>query len=184
MFRVRRNEDVSADVDSGARAFFERDDGKPIEEVIQHLLPLGGGLLGYTVADLRRRRKDTTVVPNLSKTTQASDRSGGAEGEQVAVIDFCRETSCTDLVEAEVLVEVEGEAVGAYCPVEGHEHLPLLGVPNALHTSNQSRALRHQELLMIVRVIIGRQHDEDRARKTSINMIRSEERRVGKECSS
>jgi hypothetical protein len=141
MFCVRRYEDVSADVDSCARAFFKRDDGEPIEEVVQHLLPLGGGLFGNPVADLGRRRKDTTVVPNLSKTAQASDRSGGAEGEQVAVIDFCSETSCADLVKTKVLVEIDGEAVRAYCAVEGHEHLPLLGVSDALHTSDQSRAL-------------------------------------------
>ena len=159
MFCVRWNEDVSADVDSGARTFFQRDDREPVEEVIQHLLPLGGGLFGYTVADLGRRRKDATVVPNLRETAQTSDCSGGAKREQVAVIDFCRETSCADLIEAEVLVEVEGEAVRAYRTVEGHEHLPLLGVSDALNTSDQSRALRHQELLMVVRVVVRRQHD-------------------------
>ena len=42
MFCVGRDEDVPADIDTGARAFLERDDGQPIEEVIQNLLTLGG----------------------------------------------------------------------------------------------------------------------------------------------
>ncbi len=31
---VRRDEDVPTDINSGAGAFLERDDGQPIEEVI------------------------------------------------------------------------------------------------------------------------------------------------------
>ena len=40
MFRVGRDENVSADVHAGAGTFFERDDGQAIEEVIEDLLAL------------------------------------------------------------------------------------------------------------------------------------------------
>src|ERR1700761_8743632 len=49
---VRRDEDVPTDINPSAGAFLERDDGEPIEEVIQHLLALGGGLLGDPIANL------------------------------------------------------------------------------------------------------------------------------------
>ncbi len=82
---------------------------------------------------------------------------------QVAVIYFGGKASRADRVEAEVLVEVEREAVRADGAMEGDKHLPLLGVADTLHSSDQARALRHEELLMIVGVVVGRQHDEDRA---------------------
>ena len=52
MLGVRRYEDVPADVDTGARAFLQRDDGQAVEKVIQHLLTFGGRLLRDAVANL------------------------------------------------------------------------------------------------------------------------------------
>src|SRR6185312_10517255 len=52
MFRVRRNQNVSPDINAGAGAFFEGDDGQAIEEVVQYLLALYGRSLGDAVADL------------------------------------------------------------------------------------------------------------------------------------
>jgi error-prone DNA polymerase len=79
--------------------------------------------------------------------------------------------SRADLIEAKVLVEVEREPIRAYGAVESDKHLPLLNIPNALHVSDQSSALRHEKLLVIVRVVIRRQHDEDWASKASVNVI-------------
>jgi len=56
MLCVGRNEDVPANVDAGAGAFLERDDGKAVEEVIEHLFALRGRLPGDAVAYLRGRR--------------------------------------------------------------------------------------------------------------------------------
>jgi hypothetical protein len=87
------------------------------------------------------------------------------------VIDFGGETSCADLVEAKVLIEIERKPVWAYSTMERDEHLPLLGVTNALHTTNQPCALRHEKLPVIVGVVIRRQHDEDWASQTPIDVI-------------
>ena len=65
MFCVGRDEDVASEVDSGARALFERDDRKPVQEVIEYLFAFGGRLLRDTVANLCGRGKDTSVVPDL-----------------------------------------------------------------------------------------------------------------------
>ena len=69
---VRRDEDVATDVDTGAGALLERDDGQPVEEVVEHLLALCGRLLGDTVADLGRWSEHAAVIANLSKATKAA----------------------------------------------------------------------------------------------------------------
>ena len=69
VFRVRRNQEVRADIHAGAGTFLERDDGKPVEEVIQHLFTLDGGLLRDAVANLHRRIKNASVVADLSEAT-------------------------------------------------------------------------------------------------------------------
>ena len=68
MFCVRRNQDVPADVHARTGAFFERDDGQPIEEMIQDLFSLCGRLLGDAVADLSRWCEHAAVVADLGKT--------------------------------------------------------------------------------------------------------------------
>ena len=82
-----------------------------------------------------------TVVADLREAAEATDGGGGAERQQVAVIYLGGEAGRADLVEADVLVEVEREPIRADGTVEGDEHLPLLGVANALHVANQARAL-------------------------------------------
>ena len=70
-----------------------------------------------------------------------------------------------DRVKADVLVQFEREAVRAHGTVEGDEHLPLLGVADALDGPNQPGSLRHEELLVVVRIVVGGEHDEDRTRQ-------------------
>ena len=69
MIRIGRNQDVGADIDPGARTFFERDDWLAVEEVIEYLLTLIRRLFRDTVANLRRRRENTATVPNLSESS-------------------------------------------------------------------------------------------------------------------
>ena len=52
MLCVGWDEDVAPDVHAGAGAFLERDDRQAIQEVVQHLLTLGGRLLGDPAAYL------------------------------------------------------------------------------------------------------------------------------------
>lgn len=42
VLRIRRNQEIRSDVHAGAGTLFERDDGQPVEKVIQHLLTLDG----------------------------------------------------------------------------------------------------------------------------------------------
>src|SRR5665213_1035818 len=56
--------------------------------------------------------------------------------------------------------------------MEGNEHLPLLRVPHTLHVPNEPRSLRHEELLVVVRVVVGGEHDEDRPTQPAVNVIR------------
>ncbi len=55
--------------------------------------------------------------------------------------------------------------------MEGDEHLALLGVADALHCPDQPRALRHEKLLVVVGVVVGRQHDQDRAAETAVDVV-------------
>ena len=68
MIRVGRDQDVGADIDAGARTFFERDDWQSVQEVIEDLFSLIRRLLLDAVANLRRRREDTAAVANLGET--------------------------------------------------------------------------------------------------------------------
>ena len=81
------------------------------------------------------------------------------------------EAGCADRVKADVLVKVQREAIRAYGTVEGDEHLALLGIADALDCPDQAGALRHEKLLMVVGVIVGRQHDQDRAAQSAVNVV-------------
>ena len=109
MFRIGRNQDVRADIHAGARAFFERDDGQAIEEVIQYLFAFDGGLLGDAIANLRGRVKDAAVVADLREAAQAADSGGGGERLQIAVIYLRCKAGRPDLVKADVLVANSSE---------------------------------------------------------------------------
>ncbi len=87
------------------------------------------------------------------------------------MIDFRGEAGRAERVEADVLVEVEREAIRADGTMEGDEHLPLLGVADALDGPDQAGPLRHEKLLMVVRVVVGRQHDEDWAAQTTVDVV-------------
>src|SRR5260370_24054699 len=55
--------------------------------------------------------------------------------------------------------------------MESHEHLALLCIAHTLHGPDQASALRHEKLLMVVRVVVSRQHDQDRAGQTAVDMV-------------
>ncbi len=69
------------------------------------------------------------------------------------------------------MVEIQGESIWADGAMERDEHLPLLGTPNTLYCAYQPGALRHKKLLMVVRVIIGRQHDQDWSSQPTVDVI-------------
>ena len=56
--------------------------------------------------------------------------------------------------------------------MERDEHLSLLGASDTLDCAYQPGALRHKKLLMVVRVIVRRQHDEDWSSQSTIDVIR------------
>src|SRR5258708_21192077 len=143
MFGIRRNEDVGADVYAGARALLEGDNRQTVEEVIQDLLTLGSRLLGDAVADLGRGREDTAVVPDLRQAAQAANRRGCRERLQISVVHLSGKASRSYRIEAHVFVDLNRESVWADGPMEGHKHLALLGVADALHRTYQSGALGH-----------------------------------------
>src|SRR5271163_3109756 len=113
MFRVGRNENVSADVHPSAGTLLQRDHGQTIQEVVQHLLPLLGCLRRDAIADLRRWAKDAAVVADLRQSTKPTDGGCCAEGKQVAVIYRGGEPGRAQRVKAEVLVKVQREAIRA-----------------------------------------------------------------------
>ena len=77
---VRRNENVPTDVNAGSGPFLERDDGKPVQEVIQNLLTFGSGLFGDSVAYLGRRCENAPVITDLRETAQSA--TGGSRTER------------------------------------------------------------------------------------------------------
>ena len=171
MLRVGRNQNVSPDVDAGPGTLLERDDGKSIEEVVQHLLTFRSRLRGDAVAYLGGRIKNVAVISDLSESAQAADGGGGSECLKVAVIHFGGEAGGSDLVQTNVFVKVQRETIGANGAMERDEHFSLLGITDTLDSADQSRALRHQKLLVIVGVIIRGQHDENRAAETAVDMV-------------
>ena len=171
MLRVGRDEDVAPDVYAGAGTLLERDDGKPIQEVVQYLLALCGGLLGDSVANLGRRLRTLPLLPICARPPKPPMAAAAPNAMEIAVVYFGRKAGRADRVKADVLVEVEREPIGAHGTMEGDEHLALLGVADALHGADQARALRHEKLLMVVRVIVGREHDQDRAAEPAVDVV-------------
>ncbi len=55
--------------------------------------------------------------------------------------------------------------------MERDEHLALLGVAHALNRADKTRSLRHEQLLVVMRVIIGREHDHDRPTETTVDVV-------------
>src|SRR5579859_4652154 len=55
--------------------------------------------------------------------------------------------------------------------MKGYKHLSLLGIAHALYCADQPRPLRHEKLLMIVRVVVGGEHDQNRAAQPTVNMV-------------
>ena len=135
MLRVSRNQKVGSDIHASAGAFLERDDGEPIQEMIENLFTLHRGLFRDTVPYLRRRREDTTVVADLRESAQAADSSSSGERLQISVIDSGSKASRADLVKADVLGKLQRKSIRADGTVEGDEHLALLGVADALHVA-------------------------------------------------
>ena len=120
---------------------------------------------------ISRGRKDAAVVADLRESAQSAYGGSGGECLQIAVIDFRGKPCRSDLVESDVLCKLDGKAIGADGPVKGDEHLSLLGVSDALHTAQEPRSLRQQELLVIVRVKVGRQIDHDRPAESAVDVI-------------
>ena len=55
--------------------------------------------------------------------------------------------------------------------MKSDEHLALLCIPDALHLAKQSGPLGQQQLLVIVRVKVGRQIDHDRSAEPAVDVI-------------
>ena len=55
--------------------------------------------------------------------------------------------------------------------MKGDEHLALLGIANTLDCPNQACTLWHQELLVVVRVVVGGEHDKDRSAQSAVNVV-------------
>ena len=68
MLCVGRDQEIRADVHTRTRTSLERDNGQPIEEVIQDLLALLSGLSGDAVTNLGGWRQDAAVVADLRQT--------------------------------------------------------------------------------------------------------------------
>lgn len=118
MFRVGRYQDVPADIHTRSGAFFEGDYRQPIQEVIENLLPLCGGLFGDPILNLRGWRKNAAVVADLSKATQATDSRSRTEGQQVAVVNFGGKSRCAKRIETQIFVEVQRETIRADSAME------------------------------------------------------------------
>jgi hypothetical protein len=54
MLRVRRDENVSAHIHAGSGTLFEGDDRQTIEEMVEHMFTLLGGLFRDAVTNLSR----------------------------------------------------------------------------------------------------------------------------------
>ncbi len=76
-----------------------------------------------------------------------------------------------DLVEARVFVDVERKAIGADGAVKDDRHLVLLLVVDGLHLADKPGALGQQQLLVVVGVVVGREHDQDWPRHAGIGVI-------------
>src|ERR1700679_1238067 len=122
--------------------------------MVAHPLSLSGGLLGDAVPNLSRRRKNAGAVADLGESAQTSDRCGCGERLQVSVVNFRCEASRSERIKAHVLIEFERESIRADSPMECDEHLALLCVAHALNRPNQPRTLRHEKLLVVVRVVV------------------------------
>src|SRR6185312_7008673 len=107
---------------------------------------------------------------DLRQASQPADSGCGGKRLEVTVTDFGGQASRPDLVEANIFVEVERKPIRADGAMKSDEHLALLRIPDTLDGPDQPRALRHQELLMVVRIVVGRQHDQDRAAETAVDV--------------
>src|SRR5579883_3543630 len=58
--------------------------------------------------------------------------------------------------------------------MKGDKHLPLLRVADSLHSADETGALRHQELLVVVRVVVRREHHQDWPTEPTIDMVRDD----------
>ena len=111
------------------------------------------------------------LLPICARPPSPPIAAAAPKASKIAVIDLGGKARRAQWIKADVLVEIEREAVRANGAMEGDKHLPLLGVAHALHRADQSRTLRHKELLVIVRVVVGRQHDQDRPAESAVDMV-------------
>ena len=54
--------------------------------------------------------------------------------------------------------------------MESHEKLPLLAASHVSNGPDKPRSLRHEELLMVVRVVVGGEHEENRAGESPVDV--------------
>jgi len=87
------------------------------------------------------------------------------------VVNLGCEAGCSYGFKANVLIQLKRETIRTDSTMEGDEHLPLLGVPDTLDCPDQPCPLWHQELLMIVGVVVRGEHDEDRPGQAAIDVI-------------
>src|ERR1700722_953886 len=157
MLCVGWNQKVGADIHAGARAFFERDDGQAIQEMIQYLFALHRRFFRDAVSYLRRGCEHTPVVSDLGESAQAANSGGGGKRLQVSVVHLRCKSGGPDLVETDVLGKLQRKSIGADGAMKGDEHLALLGIADTLHISKQPGSLRKEKLLVIVGVEVSRE---------------------------
>ena len=139
--------------------------------MIQDLFAFRRRLRGDAITNLGRRIENAAVVADLGQSAQAANRGGGGERLGVSVIDLRRKAGGPDLVETKIFRQLKREAIGADGPVKRDEHLSLLSIPDAGDLAKQPSSLGEKELLMIVRVKIGRQIHHDGTVKAAINVV-------------
>ena len=56
--------------------------------------------------------------------------------------------------------------------MERHHEFALALAADALHGTDEARSLRHEQLLVVMRVVVRGEHDEDGAVETAVDVVR------------
>jgi hypothetical protein len=171
MFRVGRNEKILIDVNARSRALLHGDGRQTIEEFVQYLLRLQRSLRGDPVADLRIGVQHASVVADLRQSADPAHCGGGGKGTQVMVVDVGRKPGRSERIKPGVLVQVDGKTIGAESAIEGDEKLPLTSPGHALNVPDKARSLRKKKLLVVMGVVVGREHHDHGTSETAVDVV-------------
>ncbi len=106
------------------------------------------------------------LLPICARPPKTANSRSRGECLEVAVIDLRGKAGSSQWVKSDVLVQFKREPIRAYGSMEGDKHLPLLGIADTLDGPDQPGSLRHEKLLVIVRIVVGGEHDQNRARSS------------------